>query len=267
MLFDKIYKDYYLAHARLTNFHMKLFLSTVLLAVSFGLSAQKVDSRYFELRIYYCNPGRLDALIERFQNHTTKIFEKHGMENIGYWVPVANEKNALYYILAYPSKDARDKSWAAFSSDPQWKEVQSKSEESGKIVESVTSVFMNASEIMPKIKPGKGNGRLFELRTYTCLPGRLPNLTTRFKDHTLNLFEKHGMENIAYFNSIENDGAQSKLVYLLAHKNQDVATKSWEAFRADPVWVAAKDESEKDGKIVEKVESVYLTPLSFSKIK
>jgi len=246
---------------------MKLFLSAVLLITSLGLSAQKTDSRYFELRIYYCYSGRLDALIERFQNHTTGIFEKHGMENIGYWVPVQNEKNALYYILAYPNKDGRDKSWAAFSSDPQWKEVQSKSEESGKIVESVVSVFMDASDIMPMIKPGKGDGRLFELRTYTCLPGRLPNLTTRFKDHTLKLFEKHGMENIVYFNSIEKDGGQPKLIYLVAHKNQDEATKSWAAFRADPVWIAARDASEKDGKIVEKVESVYLTPLSFSKIR
>ena len=246
---------------------MKLFLSFLLLIASVGVSAQMADSRYFELRIYYCHPGRLDALIERFQNHTTKIFEKHGMENIGYWVPVSNEKNALYYILAYPNKDARDKSWAAFSSDPQWKEVQSKSEESGKIVASVESVFMNFSEIMPKIKPGKGDGRLFELRTYTCLPGRLPNLTTRFKDHTVKLFEKHGMENLVYFNSIEKDGGQPKLVYLLAHKNQEEATKSWAAFRADPVWIAARDASEKDGKIVEKVESVYMTPLSFSKIK
>src|SRR5688572_10164382 len=246
---------------------MKHFLSALLLIASVGVSAQKADSRYFELRIYYCHPGRLDALIERFQNHTTKIFEKHGMENIGYWVPVTNDKEALYYILAYPSKEARDKSWAAFSADPKWKEVQSKSEESGKIVDSVASVFMNASDIMPKIKPGKGDGRLFELRTYTCLPGRLPNLTTRFKDHTLKLFEKQGMENIVYFNSIEKDGAQPKLVYLLAHKNEDAAAKSWAAFRADPVWIAARDASEKDGKIVEKVESVYMTPLAFSKIK
>ena len=246
---------------------MKLFLTTLLLFGTVALSAQQVDSRYFELRIYYCNPGRLDALIQRFQNHTTKIFEKHGMENIGYWVPVTNDKNALYYILAFPSKEAREKSWAAFMADPQWKEVQAKSEEDGKIIESIVSVEMNASEIMPKLKPGKGNGRLFELRTYTCLPGRLPNLTTRFKDHTLKLFEKQGMENLMYFNTVEKDGAQPKLVYLLAHKNQDEATKSWAAFRADPVWIAARDASEKDGKIVDKVESVYMTPLPFSKIK
>ncbi|MBA4057690.1 MAG: NIPSNAP family protein, partial [Marivirga sp.] len=208
-----------------------------------------------------------DALVERFQNHTTKIFEKHGMENIGYWLPLKNDQNALYYILAYPSKEARDKSWADFSADPQWKEVATKSETSGKIVESVTSVFMNASDIMPKIKAGKGKVRVFELRTYTCLPGRLPNLITRFKDHTLKLFEKHNMENIAYFTSIEKDNGQAKLVYLLAHKSEDEAAKSWTAFRADPVWVAARDASEKDGKIVEKVESVFMKPLNFSKIK
>jgi hypothetical protein len=108
---------------------------------------------------------------------------------------------------------------------------------------------------------------LFELRTYTCLPGRLPNLTARFKDHTLKLFEKQGMQNLMYFNTVEEAGAQPKLVYLLAHKNQDEAKKSWDAFRADPTWIAARDASEKDGKIVEKVESVYMTPLSFSKIK
>jgi hypothetical protein len=246
---------------------MKLFLITLMLFAFSNLSAQKVDSRYFELRIYYCQPGRLDALIQRFQNHTTKIFEKHGMENIGYWVPTNNEKNALYYILAFPSKEAREKSWADFVADPQWKEVQSKSEESGKIIESIVSIPMTASEIMPKLKPGKGDGRLFELRNYTCLPGRLPNLTTRFKDHTLKLFEKQGMQNLMYFNTVEEAGAQPKLVYLLAHKNQDEAKKSWDAFRADPTWIAARDASEKDGKIVEKVESVYMTPLSFSKIK
>jgi hypothetical protein len=246
---------------------MKLFLTIMPLFICFSLFAQQADTRYFEMRIYYCYPGRLDALVERFQNHTTRIFEKHGMENIGYWLPAKNDRNALYYILAYPSKEARDKSWADFSADPEWKEVATKSEVSGKIVESVTSVFMNASDLLPKINTASaGQPHVFELRTYTCLPGRLPNLITRFKDHTLKLFEKHHMENIVYFTSIEKE-SQSKLVYLLAHKSEEEAAKSWDAFRSDPVWIAARDASEKDGKIVEKVESVYLKPLSFSKLK
>jgi hypothetical protein len=126
---------------------------------------------------------------------------------------------------------------------------------------------MNASDILPKINAASpGKEHVFELRTYTCLPGRLPNLITRFKDHTLKIFEKHHMENIAYFTSIEKEG-QSKLIYLLAHKSEEEATKSWDAFRNDPVWTAARDASEKDGKIIEKLETVYLKPLSFSKIK
>lgn len=247
---------------------MKTFLTILFLLVGCNLFAQQRDTRYYELRIYYCYSGRLDALINRFQNHTTRIFEKHGMENIGYWLPTNNDKNALYYILAYPSKEARDKSWSAFFADPEWKEVSGKSEESGKIVESVTSVFMNASDILPMINSRSARKeRVFELRTYTCFPDKLPNLNTRFKDHTVKLFEKHHMVNIAYFNSIEMDGSQSKLIYLLAHKSQEEAAKSWEAFRTDPQWIAARDASEKEGKIVEKVESVFLKPLSFSKIK
>lgn len=245
---------------------MKALLTSLILSIGFNLFAQQPDSRFYELRIYYCYPGRLDALIQRFQNHTTKIFEKHGMENIGYWLPTKNDQNALYYILAYPNREARDKSWTAFMADPEWKEVASKSEESGKIVQSVTSVFMNASDLLPKIKTASGRDHIYELRTYTCLPGRLPNLITRFRDHTLKLFEKQGMENIAYFSSIEKEG-QSKLVYLLAHKSEEAASKSWDGFRNDPAWIAARDASEKDGKIVEKVESVYLKPLSFSKMK
>jgi hypothetical protein len=244
---------------------MKAFLTLTLLAAGFSLFAQQADNRYFELRIYYTSAGRLDALLERFEDHTTKIFEKHGMENIGYWVPV-DRPNTLYYILAYPSKEARDKSWAAFSADPKWKKVQAKSEESGKIVDSVASVFMKATDIVPLVKQA-GKDRVFELRTYTCLPDRLPNLITRFKDHTVKLFEKHGMENVVYFTSIEKDGGQPKLVYLLAHKSQEEATKSWAAFRSDPVWIEARDASEKEGKIVEKVESVFMKPTSFSKIK
>ncbi len=248
---------------------MKAFFTSILIFACCSSFAQTNDSRYFEMRIYYCFPGRLDALVERFQNHTTRIFEKHGMENIGYWLPVTNDKNALYYILAFPSKEAREKSWKDFIADPEWKEVSSKSEVNGKIIESITSVFMTAADILPKINAVNSNGkdRLFELRTYTCLPGRFPNIVTRFKDHTVKLFEQHQMENIAYFTSEEKDGAQSKLVYLVAHQNQEAAAKSWAEFRADPIWIAARDASEKDGKIVEKVESVFMKPTNFSKIK
>jgi hypothetical protein len=249
----------------------KIFLLTLLCAglFSFAVNAKKTDNRYFEMRIYYCHPGRLDALIQRFTNHTTKIFEKHGMTNVGYWIPTNNTDNALYYILAYPSKADRDSSWKHFSSDPEWKTVSKKSEETGKIVAKVTSVFMNATDFSPKIKPSGGAiDQVFELRTYSQLPGRNPAILARFKDHTMKLFKQHGMKNIAYFTTIEKDPAvQSKLVYLVSHSSEEEAKSNWSGFGNYPKWKKVAADSEKDGKIIEKIESVYMKPTSFSTIR
>jgi hypothetical protein len=247
---------------------MKKLTLLLMLAVSFGTLAKKPDSRYYEMRIYYCHPGRLDALISRFTNHTTKIFEKHGMTNVGYWIPNNNTENALYYILSYPSQVERDSSWKRFGRDPEWKEVAKKSEESGKIVAKVTSIFMQATDFSPQIKPSKAaEDRTFEMRTYTAMPDKLPNVLARFRNHTTKLFKKHGMDNIAYFTTIPKDGSPSKLLYFLAHKSEAAGKASFDAFRLDPKWLAVKEASEKDGKIVDKVETMYMSPTNFSTIR
>lgn len=246
----------------------KMYFAILFALLSFASFAKKTDSRYFELRIYYCQEGRLDALVQRFTNHTTKLFEKHGMENIGYWLPTDNKENALYYVLAFPSKEARDASWKAFVEDPEWKEVAANSEKDGKIISKITSIFMNAAEISPIIKASiKSPERSFELRIVNCLPNRSQNFYDRFKNHTLKLLKKYHIEHIAYWTSIEANNAQPRYVYIVAHKSEEEGKKAWEAFRKDPKWIAALNESEKDGKITEKVTSIYLKPLSFSKIK
>lgn len=246
----------------------KLLLFVALMAIGNLVSAQKQDNRYFEMRIYYCEPGRLPNLLTRFRDHTTKIFERHGMTNIGYWVPTQNEKNALYYVLAYPSKEARDASWKAFGADPEWKKVSEESQRDGKIVAKVESIFMNATDFSPKIKEKvKNPERMFELRIYTATPNNIDNVLARFRNHTTKLFKKHGMENIAYWKSIEKDGTQARLVYILAHKSEEAGKASFDAFRKDEKWIKVRDESEKNGKIVEKVESIYMTPTDFSTIK
>src|SRR3569832_982448 len=99
---------------------------------------------------------------------------------------------------------------------------------------------------------------VYELRTYTTLEGRLPNLNARFKNHTMKLFEKHGMKNIMYWTPTDEKTANNTLIYVIWHASPEAAKKSWDGFRADPEWHKARDESEKDGKIVAKVESVYM---------
>ncbi len=104
----------------------------------------------------------------------------------------------------------------------------------------------------------------YELRTYTTLDGRLPALHARFRDHTMALFAKHGMKNVIY---LTPQGEDNKLVYLLAHKDKAAAEASFAAFRNDPDWARARDASEKDGKIVMKVESVFFNPTDYSPMK
>ena len=104
--------------------------------------------RVFELRTYYCHPGRLEALQKRFRDHTTRIFTKHGMENIGYWVPT-DKPDVLVYILAYPSREAATASWAAFRADPEWNTVRTASEADGPIVLKVESVYMTPTDYSP----------------------------------------------------------------------------------------------------------------------
>ena len=104
--------------------------------------------RVFEMRTYYCHPGRLEALNKRFREHTTRLFTKHGMENVGYWVPT-DKPDVLVYILAYPSREAATASWAAFRADPEWNTARTASEADGPIVQKVESVYMTATDYSP----------------------------------------------------------------------------------------------------------------------
>lgn len=113
-------------------------------------------------------------------------------------------------------------------------------------------------------------GKLYELRFYTCVPGKLPDLHARFRDHTMALFEKHGMENIIYWTisegaKVDGDDAENMLVYIIAHKDEAAREASWKAFLADPDWQEAKAKSEADGKILAKAPRAILmhaTPFS-----
>jgi hypothetical protein len=109
--------------------------------------------------------------------------------------------------------------------------------------------------------------RVFELRTYTAPPGKLEALKARFRDHTVKLFDKHGMTSVGYWVPQDAPLKDNTLIYMLAHDSREAAAKSWAAFRADPDWVKAKAESEKDSPLTTKVESIFADPTEFSAIK
>ena len=123
-------------------------LSFAMLATAFTAVSAEKDTRVFEMRTYHAAPGKLDALNTRFREHTTKLFEKHGMTNIGYWVPTdePKSKNTLIYVLAHTSRDAAKKSWDGFQHDPDWIKARDASEASGKIVTKVESIFADPTD-------------------------------------------------------------------------------------------------------------------------
>ena len=102
----------------------------------------------YELRVYHTYEGKLEDLLRRFREHTTKLFEKHGIKNVAYWTPTDEplKGKTLIYILAHPSREAAATNWKAFQDDPEWKSVRDKSEENGKIVEKVDSTYMTLTD-------------------------------------------------------------------------------------------------------------------------
>lgn len=114
-------------------------------------SAQSGATRVFELRTYTAPEGKLPNLQARFRNHTMRIFEKHGMKNVGYWVPqdAPAKDNTLIYIISHESREAAKKSWAAFGADPEWQKVSKESQVDGKIVAGITSVYMDPTDYSP----------------------------------------------------------------------------------------------------------------------
>ena len=113
----------------------------------------------------------------------------------------------------------------------------------------------------------QSSSKVFELRTYTAPEGKLSDLHKRFRDHTMRIFQKHGMTNVIYLSPTDAPLSQNTLVYLLSHQSREAAKKSWADFAADPEWKKVSAESQVNGRIVEKVESVFLQPTDYSPMK
>ena len=129
-------------------------LSAALLAASQRADPKQASTSVYELRVYHAAPGKLGELLVRFREHTTKLFEKHGMKNIAYWTPVdePDRDNMLIYILQHPSREAATANWKSFQDDPEWKRVKEESEANGKLTEKIDSTFLALTDFSPPLQ-------------------------------------------------------------------------------------------------------------------
>jgi hypothetical protein len=256
----------------------RLLVLAVLAFLPVAATAAEKEARLYEIRIYYAAEGKLEALHSRFRDHTLKLFAKHGMTNHAYFVPQGdNPERKLVYLISHKDMDSRNKSFKDFIADPEWTKAYKESEKNGKLVDKIVELYLNTTDYSPVVK-GADDKHTFELRTYITTPNNLDNLNARFRDHTLKLFEKHGMTNLWYFNLAQDSKSkdlplkkESTLVYFLAHKSKEARDASFDTFRKDPNWIAAREASEKKGggslTAKDGVKFEMLVPTDYSPLK
>ena len=248
-----------------TRTFLVLFAAALMFPFTFAAQA-KAD--VYELRIYKTKPGKLDALNARFRDHTMRLFKKHGIESMGYWIPTdeATSLNTLIYVIKHESREAAKASWKAFIADPQWKKAAAESGVGG-LAEPPQSTYMELTDYSPEYDNADGDqDDVFELRIYKAAEGKLGKLDARFRDHTIELFAKHGIKSVAYWHPTDEPDSADTLIYIIEHESRDAAKQSWKAFGSDPAWKKAAQESGV-GRLAKRPESIYMTATDYSPIK
>lgn len=244
-----------------------LFLLTSTTVV--GKPADAADalstSRCYELRTYTAADGKLDDLNRRFRKYSRVVFARYHMARLGFWIPVENPEKQFTYILSYADCEDRDPAWEQFQADSLWQRVLDITTHDGDLVTQVESRMMVPADFSPPIGPSaRETERVFELRTYTAEPGKREALLERFKTHTVDLFNRHGLENVAYW--LPQD-SENELVYLLAFPSRFARNEAWREFAMDPEWQRAYEASREDGPLVQNIESTLLRPTDYSPLR
>ena len=135
------------------------------------------------------------------------------------------------------------------------------------IAAAALAVSAGTALFAPRTTHAQGSERVFEIRTYTCNPGKLPDLQKRFREHTITIFNRHHMKSIGYWVPTDPPLSENTLIYILEHPSREAAKANWDAFRNDPEWKKVQAASEANGKIVDHVVSIYAKAADYSPIK
>jgi hypothetical protein len=227
------------------------------------------DSPVYQMRVYQPQAGQQAAALQLI-TEGIPLCEKHGIKVPAVMVPVEATDERIFLLFSHLSKATAEVNWEAFHKDQDWVAATSKANTNGPIVTLLGNYYLTGNDYMPELGPSSSKPRIFELRTYIASTNHLSNLNSRFRDHTVKLFKKHGMTNMLYTSlatgesatcgpmlkalaavgqdSAEIDAtepAQDKtLIYLLAHDSVDAAKESFGKFRTDPEWTTAMKASE-----------------------
>jgi hypothetical protein len=246
-----------------------LLTLTLTLLSGFAFAQQPAaDARVYELRTYYASPGKLDDLHARFREHTVKLYDRHGITSVGYWVPADNRQDKLVCLVSHPSETARRTAWARLAADPEWVRVQRVSERDGKLVDAISDKLLTPAEVTAlkaKADPD-AEPRVFELRTYTTTTGKLSQLRAEVRADGKRRSDRNGPTPVAAWTPTAGQkGADTTLVALVAYRPIDrdrslISTRPNLAAATGAVLVGGVEAKEPD-------QSVVLVPTDYSPLK
>ena len=248
-------------------------LAAVMLAALVSAPAAEKDTRVYLLGSVNAKPGKLEELHAAIRDHFIPQATKQGATIVGSFTPVENPDGMVLLIGSFASMEALQKASKPTKNDAEFAAVIKTIEDLTDHSKQPLERLMQTTDFSPEFKPVAGqDARVFELRTYTATPGNLPLLHTRFRDQTMGLFATHGMTNLWYWQIAKGEpDADHTLIYMLAHASVDAAKASFDAFRADPAWIAAKAASEEKGggplTVPDGVKSVFMKATDYSPMK
>ena len=223
----------------------------------------------YELRIYKANQDRFEHLSTRFREYTDRIFAKHNMKALGYWVPTdgtTRQKRSIVYLLKHTSRYDAYANWTHFTNDREWQKVLDMPTFRGLLAEKPTSIFMTETEYSDSFVTSNDKAdSVFELRFYKCNEGKLDALNARFRDSVISLYEKHKLADVGYWTPFVPPENQNTLIYMLQHESREQAAANWKALLNDPKWKpVARAFQENGGLLKRPPERILLRPLDIS---
>ena len=247
-----------------------LFIGVAMLAGTLGLSAAEAPSRnYYELRIYDVTRDKLGGVLERFRDTIEPVRRRHGINTVGYWTTDTTGGDKFIYLMAAADAEELKKQEKEFGADVQFKEGYAASNQKhGKTVDRIVSLPLNVDSTARFDFTASPTPRVFDLRIYSVLPGKLDAFRNRWRDFAVPIYERHGLHSLAWWVAEKQDTeGRDHFVVLLAGQNLNAIQRSVDAFHHDPEWQRIEKETERDGKLRGGIEAFKLKPADFSLLK
>jgi NIPSNAP len=244
-------------------------VAMLLLAACSLVRGETVRPPYYELRIYTVTSNKLDAVLERFRETVEPVRRRHGIKTVGYWSLAATNAEKFIYLLTAPSAQELQRQESEFAADPDFqKGFGASNAKHGKTVDRISTLPLQVDPTTKFNFAPSNSARVFNLRIYSVLPGKLDAFRNRWRDFAVPIYERHGLHSVGWWVADQKDAeGNDQFVCLLAGASIPAILKSIEAFHKDDEWIRVEKETESAGKLRSRLTAYTMTPTEFSNLK